>query len=280
MKDFKDKVVVITGAATGIGYGLAKQFVKAGAHVVISARRRARLDAAAKELSRFGSEVRVFESDVTNREQVEALAEFAWKEFGHVDVLINNAGVGPIASTVIEARREDVQSILDINLFGAWNGVSAFGARFLKQGTPAAIYNVGSENCFFNAVPKGAGYVLSKHALLAMTIALREEVPDYLQVGLICPGLVQSELSKETSYGMDTDEYAALVMQQIVAGEFFIVSHAYNIVRINTRHAAVERAFATYAPRYEGDNQYDVRTLGVRNNWYPGMPQKAGEPLV
>ena len=280
MKDFNDKVVVITGAATGIGYALAKQFVKAGAHVVISARRRARLDAAAKELSHFGSEVRVFECDVTQREQVEALAEFAWKALGRVDVLINNAGVGPITSTVIEARREDVQSILDINLFGAWNGVSVFGGRFLKQGTPAAIFNVGSENCFFNAVPKGAGYVLSKHALLAMTIALREEVPDYLEVGLICPGLVQSELSKETSYGMDTDEYAALVMQQIVAGEFFIVSHAYNIVRINTRYSAVQRAFATYAPRYEGDDEYDVRTLGVTNNWYPGMPQKAGLPVV
>lgn len=280
MQHFNDKVVVVTGAATGIGYALAKQFVKAGAHVVISGRRRARLDSAAEELSAFGSEVRAFECDVTKRDQVEALADFAWKEFGHVDVLVNNAGVGPITSTVIEAKREDVQSVLDINLFGAWNGVSVFGGRFLQQGTPSAIYNVGSENCFFNAVPKGAGYVLSKHALLAMTVALREEVPDFLEVGLICPGLVQSELSRETSYGMDTDKYAALVMQQIVAGEFFIVSHAFNIVRISERHAAVERAFASYAPRYVGDNEYDVRTLGVKNNWYPGMPQKAGKPLV
>ena len=273
-------MVAITGAATGIGYALAKQFAKLGARVVISARRRARLDAAARELSRDGSDIRVFECDVTQREQVSALADFAWKEFGRVDVLVNNAGVGPIASTVIEARREDVQKVLDVNLFGAWNGVSVFGQRFIEQGTPAAIYNVGSENCFFNAVPKGAGYAASKHALLAMTIALREEAPDFLEVALICPGLVQSELARETALGMDTDKFAALVMQQIMMGEFFIVSHSYNVVRINARHAAVERAYAAHAPRYEGDDEYDVRTLGAKNNWYPDMPQSAGRSVV
>jgi len=280
MKDFNGKVVVITGAATGIGYALAKQFVERGARVVISARRRARLDAAARELSRDGSNVRVFECDVTQREQVSALADFAWKEFGRVDVLVNNAGVGPIASTVIDARREDVQSVLDVNLFGVWNGVAVFGRRFIEQGTPAAIYNVGSENCFFNAVPRGAGYAASKHALLAMTLALREEVPDFLEVALICPGLVQSELAAETRLGMDTERFAALVMEQITAGEFFIVSHAYNMVRIDARHEAIERAYATHAPRYEGDDEYDVRTLGTKHDWYPGMPQKTPRPVV
>ncbi len=280
MNDLRGKVVVITGAATGIGLALAKQFAGRGSRVVIAARRRDRLEAAANVLAQSGADVRVFECDVTERSQVEALADFAWNEFGRVDVLVSNAGVGPISSTVIDARREDVQRVLDINLFGVWNGVSVFGRRFLEQGTPAALYNVGSENCFFNAVPKGAAYVASKHALLAMTIALREEVPDFIEVGLICPGLVQSELSKETSQGVDTDQYAALVMQQILAGEFFIVSHSYNIVRINTRYAAVQRAYAKYAPRYEGDNAFDVRTLGRRFNWYPDVPAKGGEALT
>ena len=273
MQDFNAKVVVITGAATGIGFSLAKQFVAHGADVVIAARRRERLDEAASTLIANGGEVRVFECDVTQRDQVEALADFATQEFGGVDVLVNNAGVGPIAATVIDARREDVQRVLDVNLFGVWNGVSVFGRRFMQQGTPAAIYNVGSENCFFNAVPKGAGYVASKHAVLAMTAALREEVPDHIEVGLICPGLVQSELARETSEGMDTDRYAALVMTQILAGEFFIVSHAYNIVRIRARNEEIERAFKKYAPRYEGDDEFDVRSLGVKYNWYPDLPR-------
>jgi NAD(P)-dependent dehydrogenase (short-subunit alcohol dehydrogenase family) len=201
--------------------------------------------------------------------------EFSLNAFGRVDVLVNNAGVGPIQSKVIDAKRDDVQSILDVNLFGVWNCVSAFGKRFIDQGTPAAIYNVGSENCFFNAVPEGAGYVASKHAVLAMTVALREEVPDHIEVGLIAPGLVRSELSKETTEGMDTDAYAAAVLKQIEAGEFLIVSHAYNIVRIRERTEALEHAYATYAPRYDGDDEFDVRTLGAKHNWYPDLPERS-----
>jgi NAD(P)-dependent dehydrogenase (short-subunit alcohol dehydrogenase family) len=210
----------------------------------------------------------VFQCDVTERDQVEALADFAWREFGSVDVIVNNAGVGPVMSSVIEATRQDVQRVLDVNLFGVWNGVSIFGRRLIAQGTPAAIYNVGSENCFFNAVPRGAGYVASKHALLAMTEALREEVPDHIEVALICPGLVKSELSDETSEGMDTDKFAELAMTQILAGEPLIVSHAYNIVRIKARSDQVEAAFAKYAPRYKGDDEFDVRTLGRKFNWW------------
>lgn len=275
MRDFSGKTVVITGAATGIGFALAKQFASRGAQLVLAARRRDRLYEAAATLSASGTNVRVFECDVTKLDQVEALADFAWRSFGHADVLVNNAGVGPVQSKVIDARREDVQRVLDVNLFGVWNGVSVFGKRFVAQKTPSAIYNVGSENCFFNAVPEGAGYVASKHAVLAMTVALREEVPDHIEVALICPGLVRSELSKETDMGMDTDAYAALAFAQIEAGEFFIVSHAYNIVRIEERAAALARAYATYAPRYAGDRDFDVRTLGARHNWYPELPERS-----
>lgn len=275
MRDFNGKTVVVTGAATGIGFALAKQFARRGANLVLSARRRDRLEEAAATLSSTGANVRVFECDVTQGDQVEALADFTWRSFGRADVLVNNAGVGPIQSTVIDAKREDVQRVLDVNLFGVWNGVSVFGKRFIEQKTPSAIYNVGSENCFFNAVPEGAGYVASKHAVLAMTMALREEVPDHVEIALICPGLVRSELSKETNLGMDTDAYAALVFEQIEAGEFLIVSHSFNIVRIRERTDAVERAFATYAPRYEGDNEFDVRTLGARHNWYPDLPERS-----
>lgn len=268
MQDFNGKVVVITGAATGIGFALAKQFAEHGARIVIAARRRERLNEAAAILTARGVEVRVFECDVTDRDQVEALADFAWGQLGRVDVLVNNAGVGPTMSSVIEARRDDVQRVFNVNVFGVWNGVSVFGQRFIAQGTPAAIYNVGSENCFFSAVPKGAGYVASKHAVLAMTEALREELPDYIEVSLVCPGLVKSELSDETNEGMDTDKFAALAMTQILAGEYLIVSHAYNIGRIQARYEEIKAAYAKYAPRYQGDNEFDVRTLGARFNWW------------
>lgn len=122
MQDFTGKVVVITGGATGIGFALAKQFAEHGARIVIAARRRERLDEAAAILAASGVEVRVFECDVTQRGQVEALAGFAWGQFGRVDVMVNN---------VIEAKQEDVQRILDVDVFGVWNGVSVFGQRFI-----------------------------------------------------------------------------------------------------------------------------------------------------
>lgn len=272
MRDFQEKVVVITGAATGIGFALARQFARRGARIVIAARRRDRLEQAAASLEQIAQHVRFLECDVTRRDQVERLADFTEDAFGGVDVLVNNAGVGPIPSTVIGAQQVDIQRVLDVNLFGAWNGVSVFGQRFIDRGQPAAIYTVGSENCFFNAVPEGAGYVASKHAVLAMMSALREEVPESIEVGLICPGLVQSELSPETAYGMDADRYAALVFAQIEAGEFYIVSHSYNIVRIRQRTSEIERAYAQAAPRYPGDDEYDVRTLGAEHGWYPGFP--------
>jgi NAD(P)-dependent dehydrogenase (short-subunit alcohol dehydrogenase family) len=275
MRDFKGKVVVITGGATGIGFALAKQFARQGASLLLAGIERNRLDEAAQALSSDVARVEIFECDVTKRAQVEALADFAWEKFGRADVIVNNAGVGPIPSTVIDARPEDVQRVLDVNLFGVWNGVSVFGRRFIAEGTPAAIYNVGSENAFFNAIPEGAGYVLSKHAVLAMTVALREELPENIEVALICPGLVRSELARETQQGMDTDAYAELVMKQLNAGEFYIVSHAFNLVRIHARWREIEAAFAKYAPRYEGDVEFDVRTLGAKNNWYPRYPNAA-----
>lgn len=277
MQDFNGKVVVITGGATGIGFALAKQFAKDGARLVIAGIQKNRLDEAAKALSSIAEQVEITKCDVTDRAQVEALASFAWEKYGRVDVIVNNAGVGPIPSTVIDTRPEDVQSVLAVNLFGVWNGVSIFGRRFIEQGTPAAIYNVGSENSFFNAIPEGAGYVLSKHAVLAMTVALREELPNHIEVALICPGLVRSELAKETQEGMDTDAYAALVMKQIKAGEFYIVSHAFNMVRIKARWNEIEAAFNKYAPRYESDVEFDVRTLGAKNNWYPRYPNASAD---
>jgi NAD(P)-dependent dehydrogenase (short-subunit alcohol dehydrogenase family) len=268
MKSFDDKVVVLTGAATGIGLALAKQFAQRGAKLVIAARRRNRLDEAAAMLARLGAQVKVFECDVTDRGQVEALADFAWKAFGTVDAIVNNAGVGGVSASVIDAKLEDVRRTLDVNLFGVWNGVSVFGRRFVMQRTPAAIYNVGSENCFFNALPNAAGYIASKHALLAMNYALREELPEHIDVSLICPGLVKSELVDVTENGMDTDKFAAMAMEQILAEQFLIVSHAYNMQRIRPRHQEIEAAYARYAPRYPGDDEFDVRTLGAQFKWF------------
>jgi len=263
MRDFEGKVVAITGGATGIGFSFAKRFGGEGAKIVIGGPRKDRLREAVTALTEAGIEAKHRKCDVTKKREVEALADFAWRAFGHVDVIVNNAGISLPQNPVVDTPEADIHRIFAVNFYGVWNGVAIFGKRLIEQGTPAAIYNVGSENSLFNGVPMSAAYVASKHAVLAITEALREELPGFIEVGLICPGFVRSELGPPEMMvrGMDTDKFTTLAMEQIKNGEFFIVSHPYNIVRINDRHAEISRAYERYAPRYEGDDEFDVRTL-------------------
>ncbi len=267
MKDFKNKTVVITGGATGIGFSLAKRFGEEGANVVIGGLRADRLKQAEDELASVGVNARHLVSDVTKLGDVEALADFAWNAFGQVDAVVNNAGVISPPCSAIDTPIEDVRRIFDVNFYGVWHGVSVFGKRLIAQGKPAGIYNVGSENALFVAAPMCAAYVASKHAVLGLTEALRDELPEFIDVGLICPGFVRSEIGdpEMMAMGMDTDRFTAVVMEQIKNGEFFVVSHAYNRVRIDTRYDEIASAYDRYAPRYDADAEFDIRTLMARH---------------
>ncbi len=271
MQNFSGKVVVITGGATGIGLAFAKRFGTAGAKVVIAARRQNRIDEAVAELESLGFDAAGTTADVASLDDVEALADFAWERYGHVDVIVNNAGVGQDFASVIDVPLAVARSVIDINLFGTWHGCHVFGKRFVDQGTPAAIYNVGSENSLFNGMPLAGSYVASKHAVLAMTEALAEEVPDFIEVALICPGFVNTELGPPGSMdpAMDVERYVDIAWEQIVAGEFFVVSHAYNMERIKARHDRVAAVYGTYAPRYDGDDEFDVRTYFAAIGIFP-----------
>ena len=263
IKKFRHKTVVITGGASGIGFSFAKAFGREGANIVISDIREERLTRAESDLTSLGINTRSFVCNVTSREEVVALADFAWHEFGEVNVILNNAGAIDQPCDAITAPIEEIRRIMDVNFFGVWHGVSVFGARFIEQGKPSAIYNVGSENSLFVAVPMHAAYVASKHAVLGLTDSLREDVPDFIDVGLICPGFVRSEISdpEVMALGMDTDEFTALAVDQIKKGEFLIVSHSYNKVRIDARYKEIAKAFDTYAPRQDGDAELDGRKL-------------------
>lgn len=263
MEDFRDKTVVITGGATGIGFALAKAFGADGAKIVIGEPREEKLQEAAAALRDLGIEARYLVADISDPAKVEALADFAWEAFGSVDILINNAGISILRAPVTDVPLEDLHRLFDVNFFGVWHGCAIFGKRMIAQGTPAAIYNLASENAFFTAVRHSAAYVASKHAVMGFTEAFREEMPNFVQVGSIFPGFVRSDMTagEFARFAMDTDEFAEIVMEQIRAGEHFIVSHAYNIEHIDARHAELTSAFARYAPRYEGDDEYDVPTL-------------------
>lgn len=263
MKNFKDKVIVITGGGTGIGLGYAKAFGKEGAKIVISGRREKRLQEAVQFLTDLGIDTKYKVADATSLEDTEALADFAWDAYGKVDVIVNNAGMMVPHAPVLDMPMDHFQAIFAVNYFGVVIGSKVFGKRFIEQGTPAAIYNIGSENSLFHGTPLNGAYVGTKHAVYALTHSLREETPNFIDVSLICPGFVMSELGPEENmkHGMPTDDFIEKSMPQIKANEFFVVTHAYNIKRINDKHTMLTDAYNKYAPRYEGDQQYDVRTV-------------------
>ena len=263
MKDFKDKVIVIPGGATGIGFGFAKAFGAKGAKIILAEPRENRLQEAIVKLKDLGVEATYTICDVTKPEQVEALADFAWAWKGHVDVIINNAGIMVPHAPVLDMPIEHIEQIFAVNVYRVVYVSKVFGKRFIEQGTPAAIYNMGSENSFFHGTPLNGAYVATKHSVFAITQSLYEELPDFIEVSLICPGFVISELGPEKNmqYGMPTDQFIEVAMQQIKTGEFFVVSHSYNMVPITERYEMVKRAYDKYAPRCEGDQQYHVRTV-------------------
>ena len=261
MYEFKDKVVAITGGATGIGFALAKAFGEEGAKIVIGEPRQEKLAEAVEKMGALGVESDSILLDVTKIDSVERFADFAWQRHGKVNMLINNAGISGARGLLHEANLDEAREVFDVNFFGVWHGCSVFGSRFIKQGTPAKIYNVGSENSLFVAVPKSVAYVASKHAVLGLSESLRDDLPDFIQVGTILPGYVDTPLTGNASGGMNVDEFASIVKKQIKAGEHLIVSHGYNMVHIEKRHQEIKQAYSTYAPRYDGDDEYDVRKL-------------------
>ena len=260
--DLEGRNVVITGGASGIGFALAKGLGRRGCRVLIAEPDEARLSSAVEALVGDGVDASSQVCDVTDLAQVERLADVAWDSFGRVDLVFNNAGIGIGQMPIIDTSMEDLHAVFNVNFFGVWHGCRVFARRLIEQGTPAGIYNTGSENSLFNAVPNNAAYLATKHAVLGMTDNLREQMPDFIHVGLIIPGFVKSGLTAAVGdLAMDTDQFADIVLKQIGDGRFYIVSHAYNMEHIRDRYDEIAEAYASYAPRYEGDEEYDVRHL-------------------
>lgn len=256
-------VSVITGGASGIGFGLAQAIGRAGGEVLIAEPDPSRLGAACERLQSEGIKARWAVCDVRDPASVEALAKTAFSTGDRVSLLVNNAGVSTSRVKLQDKDLSEVRALFDINFFGVWHGCAAFAPYFIEQGEPAGIYNLASENAFFCAVSRSAAYIASKHAVVGLTESFREDVPDFMAVGAIYPGFVQSEMTAGPlmDRGMTAEDFGAKILPQIEAGETVVVAHPYNIVHIEERFDVLKRAHATYAPRYAGDESMDVRLI-------------------
>ena len=176
-------------------------------------------------------------------------------------MLINNAGISGARGRIDKVDIEEAKKVFDVNFFGVWHGCSVFSKKMIEQGTEAAIYNLGSENSLFVAVPNSVAYVASKHAVLGLSESLRNDLPDFIHVGTIFPGYVDTPLTGQVEGGMNADKFAEIVKDQIKNEEHIIVSHAHNTVHIENRNNEISLAYEKYAPRYDGDDEYDVKTI-------------------
>ena len=193
-----DKVVVITGASSGIGASTAKLLARHGAKVVLAARRKDRLDAAVQEIAAASGKAISCAVDVTKRAEVEALIRAAVDSFGCVDVIVNNAGIMPIAA--IEALRvEEWDRQIDVNIKGVLYGVAAVLPHMQKQQS-GHIINLASVFGIKVFAPGGTVYCATKSAVRALTEGLRMELHAHnIRCTLVSPGAVATELPESSS---------------------------------------------------------------------------------
>lgn len=195
MKAFKDKVAVITGAASGIGFGLAERFAKEGMKVVLSGINQDTLDKAAQKLKDTGAELLTVQADVARREDMEALAEKTLERFGAVHLLVNNAGVGA-GSTVWGSTWEDWEWVLGVNLWGTIHGLKIFVPIMLAQDTECHILNNAS-NAGLLPHHASAPYQVSKHAVVALSENLHHtfaHTKAKIKVSVLLPGWVKTRI--------------------------------------------------------------------------------------
>jgi NADP-dependent 3-hydroxy acid dehydrogenase YdfG len=204
MNNIKDKVIVITGASSGMGEAAARHLAANGAKIVMAARRTDRIEAIADELTKQGKEAIAVATDVTKLDDVHALITSAVDRFGRVDVLINNAGVMPL-SRLDQCNVDEWNQMIDVNFRGVLHGIAAV-LPYMKEQKSGHIINTASVAAHL-IFPSSAVYSATKFAVRALTEGLRQETAALnIRVTLVSPGAVKTELLEHIS---DKDVQAA-----------------------------------------------------------------------
>jgi len=197
MKEFKNKVAVITGAGSGIGFALAERCAKEGMKVVLADIDEKFLKSAGRKLKRIGATFTKILTDVSKASDVEALAKKTLDTYGEINLLINNAGIGNTKYTW-NYTLKDWEWQLGVNLWGVIHGVRIFTPIMLKQGGECHIVNVSSmEGLASGSGPGGAIYGVSKHGVVSLTETLRTDLKlkgSDLKVSVVCPGFVNTKI--------------------------------------------------------------------------------------
>ncbi len=220
MKDFKNKVAVVTGAASGIGFAMARRFQSDGMKLVLADRDEEGLSAIAGEF--LGA---VFVAvDVAKLEDIERLAVESYKAFGAVDVLCNNAGIGSGPYLSWQHSAESWENVIGVNLHSVIHGVRVFVPRMLAQNSEGHIVNTASM-AGHGAAPLMGPYNVTKYGVVALSEVLHGElqlVQSKLRVSVLCPAFVKTNIASNANQGdagtAEQEQFREMIRQRVADG--------------------------------------------------------------
>ena len=269
MESFEGRATVITGGANGIGFATAKEFARRGARVMLGDIDQAALDQAVAALRDDGVDAHGVVCDVRKLDAVTNLADEAFRVFGDVHVVFNNAGIA-YAGPIVETSHDDWRFVIDVDLWGPIHGVEAFLPRLIAQGGDSHIVFTSS---FAGLIPNvGLGpYCVAKYGVVALAETLSREVrPNGIGVSVLCPMIVETNLLANTErvrsadYGpahseaetvqqlasdptddsvLNVDDVARLTADAILANRLYVLPHRAARDSIKRRFERIDRTF-------------------------------------
>lgn len=278
MKEFVGKTAFVTGAASGIGRGMARAFARAGMKVALADIQGEAVEAARAEIEATGAKAIALALDVSDRDAVERAAEAVIAAFGKVHVVANNAGVAIAGTPVERVKPEEWDWIIGVNLYGVIHGVQVFLPLIRSHGEGGHIVNTASIGGL-QVRPgfQSGAYAVTKYGVVALSEALDNELAGSgIGVSVLCPAAVDTRIydtarvrparfggpfdRPENNFmreilereGMHPDRVGERVVQAIKAGEFFVFTHAAPRDWIEARHRRLMDAF-NRAARFEAD---------------------------
>jgi NAD(P)-dependent dehydrogenase (short-subunit alcohol dehydrogenase family) len=261
VESFRDTVAVVTGGGSGIGRALALALARAGSRVVLADVDEAAMDAVAREVEGLGGEALTVSTDVTDLGQVQALAERAWKAFGGVDVLCNNAGVAAWGG-LEQATHRDWQWVLGVNLWGVIHGIEAFVPRMIARGEPGHIVNTASMAGLIASQGLGV-YNTSKYAVVGLSETLAKDLKPYgIGVSVLCPMGVETRIRESERNRpaalrntgapppaveligryLAPETVADMVLSAIRRGELYVITHDEGLEPLRRRFERMQRS--------------------------------------
>ena len=269
MQDFAGKTAIVTGAASGIGLGMAKALAAAGMNIVLADLRADPLEAARQQIEALGVKAIGVTVDVSDAAAVAAAGHAAERAFGNLHVAVNNAGVAMHGTPIEQVTPEEWAWVMGVNVMGVINGIRTFVPMIRRHGEGGHVVNTGSVSSLFVREGRNQGaYAMTKYAVLALSEALEQEVAGSgIGVSVLCPGAVRTSIfgsaatrperfggaysrpqqealhSAFSSGALSPEAVGQRVLRAIRDGEFYIFTHTAERAAVQARHDRIRAAF-------------------------------------